>query len=179
MAKSTFKQELYELNKAAGLAVNQANPNPMTAQRYESMFGHKWKHKKPTKASQIETLICDFMRLKGHGAAKVSTTGVYRDNTKVITNVIGQRVKVGSKGWTHGQATKGASDLNLIVYGLNWSVEVKFRKDRQSDNQKTFEKMIQKAGGFYSIVRTLDDFYEQYYNFLELEQVKIMKQFNK
>ena len=173
--KSTFKQELYELRRAEAFELH---PQLVKAGKFGYME-NKLVVKKPTKASQLETLICDFMRLKGHGAAKVSTTGVYRDNTKVITNVIGQRVKVGSKGWTHGQATKGASDLNLIVYGLNWSVEVKFRKDRQSTNQKTFEKMIQKAGGFYSIVRTLEDFYEQYYNFLELEQVKLMKQFNK
>jgi hypothetical protein len=43
---------------------------------------------------------------------------------------------------------------------------VKYGKDRQSDAQKVYQKMIEDAGGVYYISRTFDDFIEFYDNFI-------------
>jgi hypothetical protein len=42
------------------------------------------------------------------------------------------------------------------------AIEVKIGKDRQSEAQKNYQAMIEKAGGIYWIVKSFDDFYEKY-----------------
>jgi hypothetical protein len=41
-------------------------------------------------------------------------------------------------------------------------IEVKYGKDRQSEDQKKYEHSINEAGGIYVIARNIDDFIEWY-----------------
>ena len=38
-------------------------------------------------------------------------------------------------------------------------IEIKYGKDRQSDDQIRYQEMIEKAGGIYIIVKNFDDFF--------------------
>ena len=56
---------------------------------------------------------------------------------------------------------KGMADIHatLIVEGIPVSVwlEVKTKKGKLSANQKAFQESIEAAGGFYYVVRSIDD----------------------
>ena len=59
-------------------------------------------------------------------------------------------------------------------------IEVKFSKsDRQSPEQRNFEKNILQAGGFYFIVRTVDHFYGLYNKMLDHPRIVLMRDYEK
>ena len=51
----------------------------------------------------------------------------------------------------------GLPDIIVIIKGRFVGLEIKQPKGRQSTEQKTFEQAIKKAGGFYFLVRSLDE----------------------
>ena len=139
-------------------------------------FEVSYKYKKPKSASQVEALIMKFLKLKGHQAQKITTMGVYRDNKKITTDIIG-RTRIAGKGkWTPGTATKGAADISSSVYGVKVDWEVKFAKsDKQTKQQKDFETDVTRAGGYYIIVHNPDDFYDKYYKLMTDPKIITMK----
>jgi hypothetical protein len=68
--------------------------------------------------------------------------------------------------WTKGTGTPGSADISATIRGRSVKIEVKYGKDRQSEAQKVYQKMIEDAGGVYYISRTFDDFIEFYDNFI-------------
>ena len=61
------------------------------------------------------------------------------------------------------KAAKGSGDITVILppLGRRLDVEVKYGKDRQSDDQKRFQSELEAMGGLYIIVRTWEDFMHQ------------------
>jgi len=166
-----FKERLSELRRAD---LNARYPEAMKT----GAFDFRYEVKAPKSAAQMEKLIVEFLKLKGHHAQKVTTTGVYRDNRKVVTDAVGFQRTIGSGTWTSGTSTKGAADIQSVIHGISFSIEVKFSKgDRQRPEQKKFEADVKRAGGQYHIVRDLDEFLELYDKIMESDQVKLMKEF--
>jgi len=166
----TFKQQLFDLRKAAAM---ERTPAAMATGYFDAGL----EVKEPKSAAQMEKLIVDFMRLSGHQVQKVTTTGTYRDNRKRVTDVLGFERTIGTGQYVPGTSTKGASDIKatLAPSGLSLAIEVKFSKsDRQQPDQKVYQKDIEQAGGFYIIVRTLEDFLEQYTKILDHPKVKLL-----
>ena len=67
--------------------------------------------------------------------------------------------------------TKGTADISATIpiyaackIGLSVKIEVKIGKDRQSEDQKKYEKSIINAGGVYYIAKDFNSFYEWYNN---------------
>lgn len=54
---------------------------------------------------------------------------------------------------------KGSSDIYAILPGSGrvWCIETKYGKNGQSDNQKRFQKIIESAGGIYTVARSKRD----------------------
>jgi hypothetical protein len=120
-------------------------------------------------ANALTHAIISWINLNGYQAERISTTGRYIDNSKIVTDVLGNRKKIGSGKYIKGTGTNGSADISAIIKSLNgtvipWKIEVKM-KDKQSEAQKRYEEHIMKAGGHYSIVHNFDEFMEQY-NFL-------------
>lgn len=120
-------------------------------------------------ANGLTKAIITWINLNGYQAERISTTGRYVDNSKIVTDVLGNRKKIGSGKYIKGTGTNGSADISAIIKSLNgtvipWKIEVKM-KDKQSEAQKRYEEHIMKAGGHYSIVHNFDEFMEQY-NFL-------------
>lgn len=121
-------------------------------------------------ANGLTKCIIDFIKYSGGQSERINTMGRMIDNTKVVSNVLGQSYRIGSKKWIKGTGTKGSADISSTIpveiggkkVGLSVKWEVKM-KDRQSDDQKNYEQMIQNASGYYFIVRSFDDFYEKYH----------------
>lgn len=51
----------------------------------------------------------------------------------------------------------GISDLIVFGYGLTAWIEVKTATGRQSDDQRTFERVVTENGGIYRIVRSASE----------------------
>lgn len=75
---------------------------------------------------------------------------------------------VGGVKWIKGTSTNGTSDIHSVIKGKAVKIEIKCKatKDKQSQDQKNYQKEIEKAGGIYLIVRDYDSFYEWYKNFV-------------
>lgn len=126
-------------------------------------------------ANGLTKCIIDFLNNSGHQAERISSTGRMIDQTKISTDVIGRQRTIGSVKWIKGSSTNGTADIsstinvmiNLFAVGLSVKWEVKIGKDKQSDDQKEYEKDIKTAGGYYFIVKSFDDFLEKYDNLLK------------
>jgi hypothetical protein len=119
-------------------------------------------------ANSLTRAICDFIRFKGGQAERINTTGIYRDNSKVVEDVLGYRKKIGSGYWTKGQSTPGSADIAAVINGKAIKIEVKHGKDRLSEVQKQYQKDIESAGGVYYVAKDFQSFY-QWFNEMEVK----------
>ena len=121
-------------------------------------------------ANGLTRCIIDWITFKGGQAERINTMGRRVDNTKIVKDVLGFTRVVGSVSWQKGTGTKGSADIsatipmqvNGIKFGVSVKIEVKYGKDRQSEDQKKYEHSINEAGGIYVIARNIDDFIEWY-----------------
>lgn len=111
-------------------------------------------------APHLEKAIQAYGDMHGWCLSKISTTGVFRDNRKVVTDCLGNRRMIGSAKWTPGGATKGVADITGVINGRYVEIEVKIGRDRQSDVQKEHQAKVEAAGGIYIIAKTFDGFVE-------------------
>jgi hypothetical protein len=136
---------------------------------------------KISKATHIEKCIKEFVEMLGHQCSKITTSGTFVKGTKTvgITTSLGTTTSGGGGKYIPGGSTKGVADLIITVYGLKLDCEIKYSKgDKQRKTQAAYQTAVEKAGGFYMIATSFDDFYRQFHDFLELPQVKLMQEFN-
>jgi len=75
----------------------------------------------------------------------------YRNNSgAMITNNNGRR------GFLRFGAV-GSPDIICVINGIYVGIEVKGDKGKQSENQKTFQENLEKAGGVYILAFSLED----------------------
>jgi Holliday junction resolvase len=108
-------------------------------------------------ANHLTRAIIDFLRLTGNQAERISSSGRYLDNSKVITDVLGSKRRVGSGRWIPGSMQKGSADISATINGRSVKIEVKM-KDKQSPDQKRYEEQVIRAGGLYWIARSFEEF---------------------
>lgn len=116
-------------------------------------------------ANGLTKMVIDWITLNGGQAERISNMGRYIDSSKVVTNVLGQRMKIGSGKFIPGAGTNGTADISAIIKGKSVKIEVKM-KDKQSEAQKKYQESVERAGGIYYIVRSFDDFMEKYIRLL-------------
>ena len=104
----------------------------------------------------LTNAIIDWCTLHGHHAERTGNEGRYIEG-KTVTNVMGQTVHMKGKR-IPSSGTKGTSDLKLCVWGRFIAIEVKVGKDRQSQDQLWYQQKVERAGGWYYIVKTFDEF---------------------
>lgn len=106
-----------------------------------------------TTANGLTKCVIDFLNLSGHQAERISSSG------RVIK----------SKGrdiWIPGSSRNGTADISATVKGRSVKIEIKVGKDRQSEAQKEYQAEVERAGGVYIIVKTFNDLYTWYNQFL-------------
>jgi hypothetical protein len=116
-------------------------------------------------ANGLTKCITTHLNALGWQAERISNTGRYIDDSKIVTDVLGNRKKIGSGKYIPGSGTKGTSDISATIKGKSVKIEVKIGKDRQSDAQKEYQKKIESAGGIYFIATDFD-MYLEFYNSL-------------
>ena len=119
-------------------------------------------------ANGLTNCIIDFCKFsqKAH-AERTSNEGRVIDGRKTYTDAIGQKKTIGEVKRIPSSGTIGTSDIKACINGRFVAIEVKM-KDSQSDNQKSYQDKIEKAGGEYWIVRSFSDFLDRYNNFVNI-----------
>jgi hypothetical protein len=113
-------------------------------------------------ANGLTKAIITFLKLHGCQAERISNTGRYIDDTRIVTDVIGFKRKIGSGKYIKGTGTNGTADISATIRGKSVKIEVKIGKDRQSDAQKKYQDDIERAGGLYWIAKDFESFITQY-----------------
>ncbi len=155
--------------------MNKTNKDKLKALELESLKGKypsmdprfipltDWKD---TSANGLTKCIIFWINAMGGQAERISSQGQYRAGKKIQvgTGEIAYTKELKGK-WTPGQGTKGTADISATIRGRSVKIEVKYGKDRQSDAQKQYQEMIEKAGGTYYIAKNFDDFVLWYESF--------------
>ena len=117
-------------------------------------------------ANSLTKAIVKWINLNGYQAERISTSGRWVDNSKVVTDVLGNQKKIGSGKYIKGSGTKGSADISATIKGMSIKIEVKM-KDKQSEAQKEYQKAIERAGGIYFIAKDFTSFYHFYSTLVE------------
>lgn len=113
-------------------------------------------------AGGLQKCIIDFLTFSGHQCERISVTGRYMDTSKVVTDTLGFKRRIGSGKWIGSSMQKGSADLSATIWGRSVKIEVKM-KDKQSPDQAKYQEQVERAGGLYWICHSMDEFL-QYYN---------------
>ncbi|MBN1227790.1 MAG: hypothetical protein JXA79_12415 [Deltaproteobacteria bacterium] len=113
-------------------------------------------------ANGLTKCIIDFLKLSGHQAERISVTGRYIDNSKVVTDVIGHQRRIGSGKWIAPSMQPGTADISAVIHGRAVKVEIKIGKDTQSAAQKQYQQQVEQAGGLYVIAESFEQFLNWY-----------------
>lgn len=117
-------------------------------------------------ANNLTKRIREFIYWSGYTSIRINVMGIARDNRKVVYDVLGHARQVGSMEYRPSGSTKGTADINCTVNGKTIWIEIKYGKDRQSEDQKRFEAEQTKAGAEYWIVRGFDEFLTKWDEYL-------------
>jgi hypothetical protein len=113
-------------------------------------------------ANGLQKCIIDFLRFNNWQCERIAVTGRYIDNSKVVTDCLGNKRKIGTGKYIPSSMQKGSSDLSATIAGRSVKIEIKIGNDKQSDYQKQYEAEVIRAGGQYWIVRTFEGFIQMY-----------------
>lgn len=110
-------------------------------------------------ANGLTKAIKVFCDLEGIMCTRTGSEGRFRPGKSVV-DVIG-RTRVMKGTWLPGNNV-GQGDLQIVLKGKIYSIEVKIGKDRQSAVQKEFQEKLERSGGVYVIVKSWDDFWQYF-----------------
>jgi len=118
-------------------------------------------------ANGLTKCIIDWIKANGYQAERISNTGRYIDNSKIVTDSMGFQKRIGSGQYIKGTGTNGTADISATIKGKSIKLEVKIGKDRQSEAQKKYQADIERAGGIYVIIKDFDEFINFYKKIIE------------
>lgn len=124
-------------------------------------------------ANGLTKCIIEWINLNGGCAERIISTGRMIDHTKVVSNTLGQRMRIGSIGYIPGTTRNGTADVSATLKGvaghvISWKIEVKIGKDRQSEAQRKYQADIERAGGVYTLARDFAGFILEYKRLVEM-----------
>jgi hypothetical protein len=115
-------------------------------------------------ANGLTKCVIDYINFNGGQAERISNTGRYIDDSKIVTDVLGNRKKIGTGKYIKGTGTNGTADISATFKGKSIKIEIKM-KDKQSEVQKEYQQAIERAGGIYFICHNFDEFLEKFNTF--------------
>lgn len=115
-------------------------------------------------ANGLTKCVIDYINLSGGQAERISNTGRYIDESRIVTDVLGNRKKIGSGKYIKGTGTNGTADISATFKGKSIKIEIKM-KDKQSEAQKEYQQAIERAGGVYFICHNFDEFLDKFNTF--------------
>jgi len=146
------------LRKLALADSRKKHPTLPEAARYVKPYSDKT-------ANMLTRAIIDFIRFNGFQSERINCTGRPQDNTRIITDVLGDSRRVGSVKWLPTSGQRGTSDISATIRGRSVKIEIKM-KDKESEYQRKYQESIERAGGYYWICHSFDEFMNYYNQFL-------------
>jgi len=131
--------------------------HPTLPEKYRSVRNYNTRT-----ANGLTRAIIDFLRFSKWQAERINCSGRPLDNTKIITDVLGDSRRVGSVKWLPTSGQRGTADISATIQGKSVKIEVKIGRDRQSDYQKQYQEQIERSEGIYIIVSDFENFLNQY-----------------
>jgi hypothetical protein len=113
-------------------------------------------------ANGLERCVQDYLKFSNWQCERIKNQGRRIDNTKIVTNIVGQVKRIGSVKFVPGTGTNGTADLKSCIKGRNVAWEVKIGKDVMSPAQIKYKADLEAAGGYYFVIKTFEDFLEKY-----------------
>jgi hypothetical protein len=129
--------------------------------KYPNLPDHVRSVKMPsdTTANGLTRLIIDWVNMSGCHAERINTMGRVIDKRKNVTDVVGRQKTIGSMTYIPTSGQRGSADISCtLAGGKSVKIEIKIGKDRQSEHQKVYQQQIERSGGVYIIVRSMEDF---------------------
>ena len=141
---------------------------------FEASGGSSMKvnYPKVTSTNGLTLAVINFLNWKGHFAERTNNMGRPVDKRETYIDVVGRTRVIGSMEWQKGTGTKGTSDIKADIshpsyrFPIPVKIEIKWNKDRMSDDQREYERMVTSKGGVYVVVKTIQGFFEWYDEFL-------------
>ena len=94
--------------------------------------------------AQVLAAACEYLAIKRHCFTRVNNGGVFD-----------------VKGGFHRKPSKhtkpGMSDILVVHVGNPYFLECKSSTGTQSPEQKDWQREVEKAGGYYALVRSVED----------------------
>lgn len=112
-------------------------------------------------ANGLTKCIIDYINLIGGIAERRNSMGRYL-KPKTYTNVFGKKVQLGKGKYIPTTGRKGTSDISGVFEGVPLAVEVKIGKDRMSKAQEIYKTQFERAGGWFCIARSFEQFYNEF-----------------
>lgn len=113
-------------------------------------------------ANDLTQAIIAYFELIGWMAHRQASEGRYIPG-KEYTNVMNQRKQMKGTWIPRSKAAKGSGDIRVVgPKGITIEIEVKYGKDRQSEDQKEYQKKLEAMGGIYIIAKTWEGFFLQF-----------------
>ena len=130
---------------------------------YPESFVHIYETRK---ANGLTRAVKDWIKFTGGQAERISVTGRPIDNTRIVTDVLGRKMRIGSIDYIKPTMTRGSADISATILGRSVKIEIKIGHDRQSEFQKRYQNEIEEAGGIYLIVHDLAGFADWHTEFI-------------
>ena len=108
-------------------------------------------------ANGLTKAVVDFLNFSGHFATRINNTGTW----------VRDKWSKGGGYYRPSTQVRGIADIDALIKGRKVAIEIKIGSDRQSEAQKEYQAKIERAGGFYWIVKDFDQFFELYTIFVE------------
>ena len=131
-----------------------------TGKQPHRYFEQEFKVTKPKTAAQLESLIIEYLNLKGGCFFKVSVTGRQVFKQHQVKDVVGRERTMTEHKYIPSTTRKGVADIVGTYKGKAVAIEVKFSGDRLSDDQKKFRDDWQNSGGMHYVIKTFEQITE-------------------
>lgn len=154
------------MNKPKTVKNNSTKPQDEIGKRAWSVFKASWLRYQTTKHPNVPAYCLPSFKAKGFGDG--SANAITNSIAEYITISGGFANRQQSQGqydptlkrFRHGTVKRGSSDLICLVNGKSLHIEIKFGRDKQSEDQKIYQKQIEDSGGLYFIATSFPQFYE-------------------
>lgn len=143
---------------------------------YQASGGETMKtaYPKVTSSNGLRRAIINFMVWSGHHLEATNNMGRPIAKSYEKFNILSGRLEKISNGidWQKGSGIRGSSDAKghlrhpKHTFAIPLYIEIKYNKDKQSDEQIKYEAKINSTGGIYLIAKTMEQFFISYDNLL-------------
>ena len=115
---------------------------------------------KKTKANLLTSMIIDWINWNGWQAERITSSGRVIGSKRIVKTGLFHANIVDNTKYIKPTSKNGTADISATIKGRSVKIEVKIGNDRQSTDQKNYQKDVEKAKGIYFIAKDFEGFME-------------------